>query len=81
MVEGGRDTQGPMVEGGRDRQGPMVESSRDRQGPVVRGQKSFKLSNSMSWSDQHCPTKGAYFAMIYLLKKCIKFCKFFINSY
>ena len=29
-----------------------------------RGQKSLKLSNSMTWSDQNCPTKGAYFERI-----------------
>ena len=45
------------------------------------GQKSLKLSNSMTWSDQNCPTKGAYLAMIFLLKKCVKFRDIFINSY
>ena len=35
----------------------------------------------MIWSDQNCPTKGAYFAMIFLLKKCVKFIDIFINSY
>ena len=35
----------------------------------------------MTWSDQICPTKGAYFAMIFLLEKCVKFCDIFINSY
>ena len=38
-----------------------------------RGQNSLKLSNSMTWSDQNCPPKGEFFAMIFLLKKCIKF--------
>ena len=47
----------------------------------IRGQTSLKLSNSMTWSDQNCPTKGAHFAMIFLLKKCLKFCNSFINSY
>ena len=49
--------------------------------PTNRGQKSLKLSNSMTWSDQNCPTKGAYLAMIFLLKKCVKFRDIFINSY
>ena len=34
----------------------------------------------MTRSDHNCPTKGAYFAMICLLKKCVKFCIIFINS-
>ena len=49
-------------------------------GQVTRGQKSLKLSNSMTWSDQNCPTKCAYFAMIFLLKKCVKLCNIFMNS-
>ena len=32
-----------------------------------RGPKNLKLSNSITWSDQNCPTKGAYFAMFCLL--------------
>ena len=39
-----------------------------------RGQKSLKLSNSMTWWDQNYFSKGAYFAMIFCLKKCVKFC-------
>ena len=27
----------------------------------------------MTWSDQNCLTEGAYFAMIFLLKECLKF--------
>ena len=50
-------------------------------GLATRGQKSLKLSNSMTWSDQNCPTKGAYLAIIFLLKKCVKFRDIFINSY
>ena len=46
-----------------------------------RGQKSLKPSNSMTWSDQNCPTKGAYFAIIFLLKQGVKFSYIFINSY
>ena len=48
--------------------------------PATRGQKSLTLSNSMTWSDQNCPTKGAYFEMIFLLEKSVKFCDIFINS-
>ena len=32
-----------------------------------RGQKSLKLSASMTWSDQNCPTKDVYFEMIFWL--------------
>ena len=35
----------------------------------------------MTGSDQNCPTKGAYFAMIFLLKKCVKLSDIFINPY
>ena len=35
----------------------------------------------MTWSDQNCPTKGVYSAMIFLLKKCVKLCNIFIDSY
>ena len=48
---------------------------------MTRGQKSLKLFNSMTWSDQNCPTKGAYIAMIFLLEKCVTICDIFINSY
>ena len=48
---------------------------------LARGQKSLKLSDSMTWSDQNCPTKRTYFAMNFLLEKCVKFCNIFINSY
>ena len=44
---------------------------------VGRGKKSLQLSNSMTWSEQNCPTKGAYFS---LLEKCLKFCQIFKNS-
>ena len=34
--------------------------------PVTpRGPESLKLSNSMTWSDHNCLTKGAYFAMFF----------------
>ena len=48
--------------------------------PTNRGQKSLKLSNRMACSDQNCPTKGAYFAIIFLLEKYVKFCDIVINS-
>ena len=47
---------------------------------VVKRQKILKLSNSMTWSDQNCPTKGTYFAMIFSPEKFVKFCDIFINS-
>ena len=34
----------------------------------------------MTWSDQNCPMKDAYFAMIFLLEKCVTFCDIFKNS-
>ena len=34
----------------------------------------------MTWSNQNCPTKGAYFFNDFLAKKCIKFCEIFLNS-
>ena len=37
-------------------------------------QKSLMLFNGMTWSDQNCLTRGAYFEMIFLLKKWFKFC-------
>ena len=46
-----------------------------------RDQKSLKLSNSMTWSDPNCPTKGTYLAMIFLLKKCVKYHDIFLNFY
>ena len=49
--------------------------------PTNRGQKSLKLSNSMTWSDQNCPTKGVYLAMIFLLKIFVKIFDIFINSH
>ena len=48
---------------------------------MIRGQKSLKLYNSMTWSDQNCPTNGVYFSMNFLLEKYIKFRDIFINSY
>ena len=55
-----------------------------REGPelVSRGQKSLKLSNSMTCSDQNCLMKGAYFATIFLWEKFKnQFSNIFINSY
>ena len=41
-------------------------------------QKSLKLFNGMTWSDQNCLTRGAYFATIFLLKKWFKFSDIYI---
>ena len=60
---------------------PYSTSEVTAENRLARGQKSFELSNSMTWSDQNCPTKGVYFAMIFLLKTCVKLCDIFINSY
>ena len=39
-----------------------------------RGKTSLKLSNSIAWSNKNCPTKGAYFELVFLLGKCVNFC-------
>ena len=45
-----------------------------------RGPKSQKLSNSMTWLDQNCPTKGAFFGMFYFMGKCVICHNIFMTS-
>ena len=58
-----------------------IDCSGDGSKGPARGQKSLKLSNSITWSDQNCLRKGAYFAIIFLLEKCVKFRDTFRNPF
>ena len=37
-------------------------------GAIGNGPENLKLSESMTWSDQNCPIKGAYFALCFFGK-------------
>ena len=47
--------------------------------PTSRGPESWKLSNSMTWSDQNCPTKDAYFAIFFLTGKVRNILRHFLK--